>query len=99
MTEMMCSAFSHAYSTPTPRLSSSSPHPREHLLDMGDRRLRQDAVAQIEDEGLLRERRKHVVDRPIERGAPCQQRQRIEIALHGSPGLDLLARKAAVDHP
>ncbi|SFV17186.1 hypothetical protein SAMN05192541_12799 [Bradyrhizobium arachidis] len=45
------------------------PHPLDHLLDMGDRRLRLDAVAEIEDQPPLRKVRQHVVDGTIERGA------------------------------
>lgn len=39
----------------------------QHLLDMGDRRLRLDAVAEIEDEAALRKIRQHIVDRAVER--------------------------------
>src|SRR4051794_1111748 len=96
MTAMTWNAFSHSY---TPRSSGSSPHPPQHPLHMRDRGFRQDAVAQIEDEGFCGERLEHLVDRAIERAAAGQQGERIEIALHRPTGLDAVARKAAIDHP
>src|ERR1044072_3705203 len=96
MTNMRWSAFTHSY---TLGLRSFAPHAREHLFYVGDRRLGQNAVAEIEDEGLVRERGEHVVDRTVERGAARQQHQRIEIALHRPAALDALARKRPVDHP
>jgi hypothetical protein len=53
---------------PNPR-NKLPPHALQHLLDMGDRRLRLDAVAEIEDQPPLRKIRQHVVDRAVERGA------------------------------
>src|ERR1035437_9752836 len=73
------------------------PHPLEHALDMGDRRVGQDAVAEIEDERPARKSVQHVVDFPIERAAACAQEQRIDIALHRHPALDLLAGEASVN--
>jgi hypothetical protein len=66
-------------------------HPPDHPLDMRDRGFRQDAVAEIEDQPSFRVVRQHIVDRAIERRAARDQRQRIEIALHGSFGLHPLA--------
>ena len=56
---------------------------------MGDRRLRQDAVAQIEDERPLPDRRKNPVGLPRQRLAARQQQDRIEIALEGQMRLEL----------
>ena len=71
----------------------------EHSLDILDRRVGQNAVAEIEDEGLRRKGVEHVVDCAIECGTASQQDQRIEIALHRPPALNLLARERPVDHP
>src|SRR3954465_15922794 len=57
---------------PAPQAQNkSAPHPLQHLLDMGDRRLRLDAGIEIEDEPPLREIRQRVVDRAVERRAAC----------------------------
>ncbi len=92
---MMWKAFSQRYMV----ASSPAAHALEHLLDMRDRRLRQDAVAEIEDEWAARQRRQDVVDVAVERRAAGEQRQRIEIALHRHARLELLARERAVDRP
>ena len=42
------------------------PHPLQHLLDMGDRGFRQDAVAEVEDQPAGRVICQHVIDRSIE---------------------------------
>src|SRR3954470_13764119 len=77
----------------------SAPHALKQLLDMGDRRLRLDAVAEIEDEPPLRKIRQRVVDRAVERGAACDQHQRIEIALSPSLGLHALADEGRLRGP
>src|SRR6185437_5703255 len=77
----------------------SPPYAREHLLDMRDRRLGQDAVPEVEDEASARKRLKHRIDRTVERAAAGEQHQRIEIALHGPPALDLIASEDPIDHP
>ncbi len=78
---------------------SSAPHPLQHLLDMGDRCLRLDAVAEIEDEPPLRKIRQRVVDRAVERGAACDQHQRIEIALNRNLALHALADEGRLRGP
>ncbi len=47
----------------------------------------------------LREIRQHVVDRAVERGAAGDQRQRIEIALHGDAALHALADQRRLRRP
>src|SRR5215467_15954499 len=71
----------------------------KHLLHMCDRRLRQDAVSEIEDEGPLGKHLEYVVHRTIERSAADEQRQRVEISLHRHAPLDLITRKNGIDRP
>src|SRR5687768_4030743 len=78
---------------------SVSPHALEHLLDMSDRRVRQDAVAEVENERPAGERGKNRIDTAVERRASGSQRQRIEIALHRTAALDFIAREIKIDHP
>lgn len=52
------------------------------MLDMRNRRVGHDAMAQIEDMGARRKGRKDAVDRSIERRAAGDERERIKIALH-----------------
>src|SRR4051812_772178 len=92
MTAMMWNALTHPY-------IGSAPHASQHLLDMGDRRLRQDAVAEIEDERSIRECLHHRIDSTVERAAAREQCERIEIALHRHQVLHAVARKAAFDPP
>jgi predicted protein tyrosine phosphatase len=50
------------------RLADLAPtHACDHLLNMCDRGLRQDAVPEIEDERTLGKRRKDIIDPTIER--------------------------------
>ena len=56
-------ARDRAYSTHRPA------HPRHHALDMGDRRLGQDAVAEVEDMRPGPEAREHAIDPFVERRA------------------------------
>src|SRR5262245_1471864 len=65
-----------------PARPSCPAYPREHLLDMGDRCLRQDAVTEIEDERPLGKNVEDIVDRAVERCTAGDKRQRIEVALH-----------------
>ena len=65
---------------------------------MSDRRLRQNAVTEIENMRSTSKRLAHRINRTIERIATGKQRQRIEIALHGAEFLHL-ARKNPVDAP
>src|SRR5690242_12830394 len=67
------------------------PHPLHHLLDMGDRRFRLDAMTEIEDQRALAVIRQHIVDRAIERVAAGDQRERIKIALHRGAALHAFA--------
>src|SRR5690606_33914850 len=71
----------------------------DHLLDMRNRGIRRDAVAEIENKRSRRKCLEHRVDRGIERLPAGDQHQRIEVALHGDAALDALARKVLVDHP
>ena len=71
----------------------------KHLLHMCDRRLRQDAVSEIEDEGPLGKYFEYVVHRAIERSAADKQRQRIEVSLHRHAPLDLITGKNAINRP
>lgn len=48
---------------------------------MRDRRLRQNAVAKVEDERLVRERGQHLVHRAVERCTTREQHLGIEMAL------------------
>ena len=66
---------------------------------MGDRRIRQDAVAEVENKRPASQRGKDCIDTAVERGAAGAQYQRIEIALHRAPVLDLIARKIKINHP
>src|SRR5579872_3770340 len=66
---------------------------------MRDRRLRQNAVAEIEDERAVRQRFEDRVDRAIKRRATDHERERVEIALHRAHPLNMIARKAELDHP
>ena len=82
------------------RVSVLPAQPRlQHLLDMRDRRLRQDAVAEIEDERPAGERLQYRIDGAVERLAAGQQRQRIEIALHRPAALDAARARIKIDHP
>src|SRR5262245_66455785 len=66
---------------------------------MGERGLRQDAVAEIEDERSLGEHLEDAVDRTIERRAACHPHQGVEISLHRYAPLDLIAREREIDGP
>ena len=64
---------------------------------MSDRRVRQDTVAEIEDERLCRESLQHILDRAVERDTAGTQHLRVEIALHRHAGLDLRAGEFAIN--
>ncbi len=66
---------------------------------MGNRRVRQDAVAEIEDERPRRERLEDGIDRTIQRRASDQQRKRIEITLDWPSGLNTIAGELKIDRP
>ena len=51
-------------------------------------------MAEVEDQRPAAERGQHVIDLARERVAAFQQRERIEIALHRHPRLDLSRAKA-----
>src|SRR3546814_19298342 len=76
------------------------------MLDMSDRRVGHDAMAEVEDMGTIGEGRKDAVDRRIERAAPRDERERVEIALHGKmrrqggigpDGIDRLVESDRID--
>src|SRR5208282_5612773 len=58
-------------------------HPSHQALDMLDRRLRQDAMAEIEDMRAGLESLEDALDVLVETGSAGDQRQRVEIALQG----------------
>src|SRR3954463_7255595 len=72
-------------------LSPVGPDPLQHLLDMGDRGLRLDAMTEVEDQPAGGVIRQHVVYRAIERRAAGDQRQRIKVALHRNAVLHAFA--------
>src|ERR1700730_92951 len=90
MTTMMWNALIHSYMTA---------HPCDQTFHMGDGRVRQDAVAKVEDEWVRSERFEDGIDRMIERRTAGEQYQRIEIALNGPQRLNLITRKTQLYHP
>src|SRR5215468_9640597 len=102
MIAMTWKAFNHTYMRRSDAHSDVILCPAyacKHLLHMCDRRLRQDAVSEIEDEGPLGKRLKYVIDRAVERGAAGEQHQRVEVSLHRHAPLDLISRKSRIDGP
>src|SRR5580693_6998011 len=87
---MMWNALIHSYMVA---------NPRDQTLHMGNRGIRRDAVAEVENERLWSERFEDGIGRTIECGSAGEQRQRIEIALNGAQRLNLIARKAQLRHP
>src|SRR5690349_8442209 len=81
------------------RSAFMSAHARDHLLDVGDRRFRLDAVAEIEDQSALAVARQYIIYRAIECRAARDQRQRIEIALHRHLALHGLPDHRGVGSP
>src|SRR5204863_9949021 len=81
---------------PIHRLDS---HALQHLLDMRDRRLGQEAMAEIENERSARESFENSIDAAVKCRTTCEQRKRIEITLHRNAALHLIARERLVDHP
>src|SRR5581483_6863342 len=75
------------------------PHALHHPLDMCDRRLRLDAVAEIEDQPALAVIREYIVDRAVEGGATRDQNQRIEISLHRDAVLHALPDEGGIGGP
>src|SRR5688572_30039911 len=96
MTAMTWKAFNHGYQS---AIALVAPHALQHLLDMRDRRRRQDAVSKIEDQTAIAEVAQDRVDRPIERNAAGKQGERIEIALNRHPALHALADELPIRHP
>src|SRR3712207_8960972 len=80
MTAMTCSALSHRYSM------SGPPHPGDELRHVVDRRLRQDAVAEVEDVRPALNTGQDMVDALRQRIAAGDQRQRVEVPLRGYGG-------------
>ena len=66
---------------------------------MGDRRLRQNAVAKIKNERAGTERFEDGIGCAIENRSAGQKRKRIEIALDCSPRLNVITSKIEIDHP
>src|SRR5260370_40302883 len=81
--------------SPPPRLSNSL----QHAFHVPDRRIGQNAVTQVEDEGPIGETMQDVVDLSVERGTPGKQNHGIEITLNRHGLRDLSASEAAVDWP
>src|SRR5215207_10838760 len=75
------SCESGAGSRPAMTALRCPPHPRDHLLDMRDRRLGQDAVAEIEDVGAALGGTKHGVDPMAKQVAAGDESDGIEVAL------------------
>src|SRR6266404_5429184 len=79
MIAMTWKAFNHTYMRRSDAHSGVILCPAyacKHPLHMCDRRLRQDAVSEIEDEGPLGKCLEYVAHRAIERSAADEQRQR-----------------------
>src|SRR6266508_4259201 len=74
-------------------------HTGEHVLHMRDWSVRENAVAEIENEGATCKGRKHVIDSPVQRGAAGKQRERIKITLNRQMILQLRTYKLAIDSP
>src|SRR5580704_14980947 len=90
MTAMMWNALIHSYIVA---------YPRDQTFHMRDGRVRQDAVAKVEDERVTSERFEDDIDRMIERRSAGEQHQRIEIALNGPQRLNVVTRKIQFRHP
>src|SRR5215813_4776013 len=102
MIAMTWKAFNHTYMRRSDAHSGRILRPAyacQHLLHMCDRRLRQDAVSEIEDEGPLGKCLEYVVHRAIERSSADEQRQRIEVSLHRHAPLDLITGKNRINRP
>src|SRR5580658_9760997 len=87
---MMWNALIHSYMVA---------NPCDQALHLGDGRVRQDAVAKVENEGVSSERFEDGIDRTIERRAAGEQHQWIEIALNGAQRLNVVAHKIQFRHP
>src|SRR5580693_5601901 len=90
MTAMMWNALIHSYMVA---------NPRDQTFHMSDGRVRQDAVAKIENKRVSPERLEDGVDRIIERRSAGEQHQRIEIALNGTQRLNVVPREMQFRHP
>src|ERR1700726_2872001 len=90
MTAMMWNALTHSYIVA---------NPRDQTFHMGDRRVRQDAVAKVENKRMSPERFEDGVDRMIECCPTGEQHQRIKIALNGAQRLNVVARELQFRHP
>src|SRR5215471_18845 len=71
----------------------------EHALHVADRRLRQDAMPEIEDKRHARKSRQHVIDRAVERRSSGQQYQWIKISLDGMALADPIPHHQTVHGP
>jgi hypothetical protein len=72
------------------------PNPTHQSFDVGDRRLRQNAMAKVEDQRPCPKRPNDVVDRIVEPLAAGNQGERIEIALYGRNRLDAIGGKSEI---
>ena len=75
------------------------PHPLDQPLDMLDRRVRRDAMAEIEDVRAAAHRGKDRVDALVERLPAGDEAERIEIALQRRRRRNELARQRHRRHP
>src|SRR3954453_2063037 len=76
-----------------------APHLRDHRLDMIDRRLRHDAVAEVEDVRAAAGGAQDRVDAVPERIAAGDERQRIEVALRREPLRKLRQEQVRLERP
>src|SRR5262245_53303853 len=99
MTAITWNALSHRYmSLSAPDADLSRAHPRKHPFDMDDRRLRQDSMPQIEDEGSLGKGLERQIDGAVECSATDEQHEGVEISLHRQTRLEL-AGESRIDRP
>src|ERR1700733_5626814 len=90
MTAMMWNALIHSY---------MAANPGDQALHMGNRCVRQDAVAEVKNKRLSSERFLDGIGRTIERRSAGEQHQRIEIALNSPQRLNIVAREIQFGHP
>jgi hypothetical protein len=74
-------------------------NPGDQALDMSDRRIRQNAVAEIENKRSSRKGLQNRLDCSIECISANQQRERIKVTLHRPMSLNVLAGETRFDHP
>src|ERR1700692_451590 len=107
MTAMMWKALIHSYivyifagiRTVASNRSRQAAHARNQSFHMCDRRLRQHAMTEIENERPSGKGLESGIDGAIKRCAADEEGQWIEIALNRPPALNLVAREARLNHP